>query len=116
MDRVPENGLVFGTPNQGDELVMRLMSVRNYPRACTLHAMGSLIGDYMQPAIGYTSPFMMTLGITTQDFEETRAATQMKSARATQKADSPMAKYMPEMRDIKADWDIACLLYTSRCV
>lgn len=105
--RVTENGLVFGTPHQGDEMVMRLMSVRNYPRACTLHAMGSLIGDYMQPAIGYTSPFMMTLGITTQDFEETRAATQMKSARATQKADSPMAKYMPEMRDIKADWDIA---------
>lgn len=105
--RVTENGLIFGMPQHGDEMAMRLMSVRNYPRACTLNAMGSLIGDYMQPAIGYTSPFMITLGITTQDFEETRNATQMKAARATQKADSPMARYMPELRDIKADWDIA---------
>lgn len=105
--RVTENGLVFGTRAQDDEVVMRTMSVRNYPRACTLHTMGALIGDYMQPAIGYTSPFLITLGITTQDFEETKNATQMKAARATQKAESPMAKFMPELRDIKADWDIA---------
>ena len=105
--RVTENGLVFGLPQFGNEVVMRSMSVRNYPRACTLHAMGSLIGDYMQPAIGYSSPFMITLGIVTTDYEETRAKTQMMSARATQKADSPMAKYMPELKDNKADWDIA---------
>ena len=105
--RVTENGLVFGLPQLDNEIVMRTMSVRNYPRACTLHTMGSLIGDYMQPAIGYTSPFMITLGITTGDFEETRNKTQMMSARATQKAESPMAKYMPELRDLKVDWDIA---------
>ena len=105
--RIDENGLVFGLPQLGNEVVMRSMSVRNYPRACTLHAMGSLIGDYMQPAIGYSSPFMITLGIVATDYEETRAKTQMMSARATQKADSPMAKYMPELKDNKADWDIA---------
>lgn len=105
--RVTEDGLVYGLPQRNNEIVAKCMSVRSYPKACTLNAMGSLIGDYMQPAIGYTSPFMITIGITTQDFEETRAATQMKAARATQKADSPMAKFMPELQDIKHDWDIA---------
>lgn len=105
--RPTEDGLLYGLPQHGNEIIARCMSVRSYPKVCTLNAMGALIGDYMQPAIGYTSPFMITLGITTQDFEETRAVTQMKSARATQKADSPMAKFMPELRDIKGDWDIA---------
>ena len=105
--RVTEDGLVYGLPQRGEEIIAKCMSVRSYPKACTLNAMGALIGDYMQPAIGYTSPFMITLGIITQDFEETRATTQIKAARATQKADSPMARFMPELRDIKQDWDIA---------
>lgn len=105
--RVTEDGLIYGLPQRKNECIARCMSVRSYPKACTLNAMGSLIGDYMQPAIGYTSPFMITIGISTLDFEETRAATQMKAARATQKADSPMAKFMPELQDIKHDWDIA---------
>lgn len=105
--RVTEDGLVYGLPQRNNEIVARSMSVRSYPKACTLNTMGSLIGDYMQPAVGYTSPFMITIGITILDFEETRAATQMMAARATQKADSPMAKFMPELQDIKADWGIA---------
>lgn len=105
--RVTEDGLIYGLPQRKNECVAKCMSVRSYPKACTLNAMGSLIGDYMQPAIGYTSPFMITIGISTLDFEETRAATQMKAARSTQKAESPMAKFMPELQDIKHDWDIA---------
>ena len=105
--RVTEDGLIYGLPQRNNEVVAKCMSVRSYPKVCTLNAMGSLIGDYMQPAIGYTSPFMITIGISTLDFEETRAATQMKAARATQKAESPMAKFMPELQDIKQDWDIA---------
>lgn len=105
--RVSEDGLIYGLPQRNNEIVARCMSVRSYPKACTLNAMGSLIGDYMQPAIGYTSPFMITIGITTLDFEETRASTQIKSARATQKSESPMAKFLPELHDIKHDWDIA---------
>lgn len=105
--RVTEDGLKYGLPQRGNEIISKCMSVRSYPKAFTLNAMGSLIGDYMQPAIGYTSPFIITIGITNQDFEETRAATQMKAARATQKAESPMARFMPELQDIKKDWDIA---------
>jgi conjugal transfer ATP-binding protein TraC len=105
--RVSEDGLLFGLPQKREEFIIKCMSVRSYPKACTLGVMGSLIGDYMQPAIGYTSPFLISIGIVTQDFEETRALTQMKSARATQKADSPMARFMPELQDIKYDWDLA---------
>lgn len=105
--RITDEGVLYGLPQHRNEILARCMSVRSYPRACTLNAMGSIIGDYMQPALGYTCPFMITLGIVTQDFDETRNITQMKSARATQKADSPMAKFMPELADIKHDWDIA---------
>ncbi|MBK6639100.1 MAG: type IV secretion system protein TraC [Rhodocyclaceae bacterium] len=105
--RITESGIKYGLPQLGNEYVCRSMTVRSYPKACTLHGMGALIGDAMQPAIGYTCPFAITIGVTTQDFEETRNVTQMKAARATQKAESPMAKFMPELADIKFDWDLA---------
>ena len=105
--RVTEDGLLYGLPQRNNEFMTKLMTVRSYPKHCTLNTMGSLIGDYMQPSIGYTCPFMITVGIITQDFEETRAATQLKSARATQKAESPMARFMPELADIKSDWELA---------
>lgn len=105
--RVTESGLLYGLPQQDNEIMAHCMSVIRYPKVCTLHAMGSLIGDYMQTAIGYTSPFAITIGIITQDFEGTRNKTQMVAARATQKADSPMARFMPELQDIKRDWDLA---------
>ena len=109
--RLSEDGVHVGLPQRDEEYVIKSMSVRSYPKICTLNSMGALIGDYMQPALGYTSPFAITIGIQTVDFEETRAVTQMKAARATQKAESPMAKFMPELNDIKHDWDIAQRAY-----
>lgn len=105
--RVTEGGLLYGLPQNKDEVLARCMSMRSYPKATTLHAMGQIIGDYLQPSLGYNCPYAITLGVITQDFEQSRATTQMKSARATQKADSPMARFMPELQDIKQDWDIA---------
>jgi conjugal transfer ATP-binding protein TraC len=105
--RPTENGMVFRSAGTAEPMVATCMSVRSYPKACTLHAMGGLIGDYIHGAIGYSSPFVITLGVLAQDFEETRNMTQMKAARATQKAESPMARFMPELRDQKHDWDLA---------
>ena len=105
--RVTESGLLYGLPQHGNEILARCISMRSYPKATTLHAMGQVIGDFLQPSLGYTCPYAITIGVMTQDYEETRAATQIKAARATQKADSPMAKFMPELQEIKQDWDIA---------
>lgn len=105
--RVTEHGLLYGLPQDDSEIMAHCMTVIRYPKVCTLHAMGSLIGDYMQTALGYTSPFTITVGIVTQDFEGTRNKTQMIAARSTQKADSPMARFMPELQDIKQDWLLA---------
>jgi conjugal transfer ATP-binding protein TraC len=105
--RVTESGLLYGLPQQKNEIVTHCMSVIRYPKACTLNAMGSMIGDYMQTALGYPCPFALSIGVIIQDFEGTRNKTQMAAARATQKADSPMARFMPELRDIKHDWDLA---------
>lgn len=111
--RVTENGLLYGLPQHDNEIMAVCMSMRSYPKATTLHAMGQIIGDYLQPSIGYNCPYAITMGVVTQDFEQTRAATQMKAARATQKAESPMARFMPELQDIKHDWDIANKSYDS---
>lgn len=105
--RVTENGVRYGYPQNGDEMVLRCMTVKSYPSHCTLHTMGSMIGDYMQTAVGYNSPFCITLGVVAQDFEDARQTTQMKSARAMQKAESPMAKYLPELKELNKDWRAA---------
>jgi conjugal transfer ATP-binding protein TraC len=105
--RTHEDGLFFGLPQRGDEFVAKCMTVRSYPKKYTLHAMGNLIGDYLQPTIAYNCPFLIVCGIEVQDFQKTREVTQIKSARATQKAGSPMARFLPDLAKQKMDWDIA---------
>lgn len=105
--RVTESGLRFGLPQQGNEMEATVMSVRSYPKAQTLNAMGALIGDAMQSSLGYSCPFVVSLTVQVQDFERQRAVTQMKNARATQRAESQMAKFMPELADVKHDWNLA---------
>jgi conjugal transfer ATP-binding protein TraC len=105
--RAHEDGLFFGLPQRGDEFVAKCMTVRSYPKAYSLHAMGNLIGDYLQPTIAYNCPFLIACGIEIQDYQKTREITQIKSARATQKADSRMARFLPDLVKQKDDWDIA---------
>lgn len=105
--RVTAEGLRYGLPQHGNEIVMQSLSVRSYPKQCVLQDMSDVIGDSIQSALNYSSPFLVTLGIVVQDFNAQRNVTQMTAARATQKFESPMARFMPELKDIKYDWDIA---------
>lgn len=105
--RVTDKGLRFGLPQDGNDLVAHVMSVRSYPPSFTLNGMGQLIGDWTQAALGYPCPFLITLVAVTVDYEENRNKTQMKQARATQNAESPMAKFLPDLAEKKRDWDIA---------
>jgi conjugal transfer ATP-binding protein TraC len=105
--RVTDTGMRFGLPQHGNEMQATVLSVKSYPKAQTLNAMSALIGDAMQTSLGYACPFVMTLVVQVQDFERARTVTQMKNARATQRAESPMAKFMPDLQDVKADWNLA---------
>lgn len=105
--RVTESGLLYGMPQVEGTVKTRLFSVRSYPKAITLHAMGNLIGDAMQSSIGYSSPFMITVGIAVDNYEKARNKTQLRSARAQQRAESPMAKFMPQLAAVSQDWKLA---------
>jgi conjugal transfer ATP-binding protein TraC len=105
--RTTAEGMRYGLPQHDDEIVMQALSVRAYPKRCTLGDMGALIGDALQAALNYATPFVVTLGVIVQDFNTQRNVTQMTAARATQKFESPMSRFMPELKDRKDDWDIA---------
>lgn len=105
--RVEQSGLKFGLPQDGNEIVAHVMSVRSYPPSCTLHSMGQIIGDWTQTALGYPCPFLVTMTAVTKDYETSKNQTQMKQVRATQQAESQMAKFLPDIAEKKRDWDIA---------
>lgn len=85
---------------------MRLLSVRSFPPRFALWNMGSLIGDLYQATLQYPCPFMITLGVHVLDAEATRNWAYLKAARATTNATSYMARFLPDMQERKADWDI----------
>ena len=89
-----------------DPQEMRLLSVRSFPPRFALWNMGSLIGDLYQATLQYPCPFMITLGVHVLDAEATRSWAYLKAARATTNATSYMARFLPDMQERKADWDI----------
>jgi conjugal transfer ATP-binding protein TraC len=93
-------------PDQAEGRELRLLSVRSFPPRFALWNMGSLIGDLYQATLQYPCPFMITLGVHVLDPEATRNWAYLKAARATTNATSYMARFLPDMQERKADWDI----------
>lgn len=85
---------------------LRLLSIRSFPPRFALWNMGSLIGDLYQGTLQYPCPFMLTLGVFVLDPEATRNWAFLKAARATTNATSYMARFLPDIQERKADWDI----------
>ncbi len=107
IQRVTPEGLVFGLPERGNEACVKALSVRSYPPSYSLHGMSALLGDYFQTTLGYPCPFLITLGARTLDYDATRHAVTLRSARATQNAGSQMARFQPDLAEKKRDWDLA---------
>jgi conjugal transfer ATP-binding protein TraC len=102
--RPQPKGILVG--NADHVVEVRFMSVTNYPRNMAIWDMGNLIGDALQNALRYPCPFLLALNVHVPDYDSTKQKATVKSARATQNADSVMAKFMPDMKEKKADWDI----------
>lgn len=105
--------LRYGMPGEPSEIHSRLYSVSGYPKDFPLWAMGNLIGDFYQGQLGYPCPFVITMGIRVLDQSDHKNIAQMKGARATTNATSPMARFMPEFQDKKRDWDIVNRSYAA---
>lgn len=86
---------------------MRAMSVRSYPKTFLLPQMGNLIGSAENTTLSYPCPFLITMGVQFLDYDAQRNTTIVKAARATQGAESPMAKFQPDLIDRGHDWAIA---------
>ena len=85
---------------------LRLLSVRSFPPRFALWNMGGLIGDLYQGTLQIPCPFLLSLGVHVLDAEATRNWAYLKAARATTNATSYMARFLPDLQERKADWDI----------
>lgn len=90
-----------------EHIATRVYTVKSYPKVFALWQMSSLIGDIYQGTLQYGCPFMITMGLFFKDRDAVKNITQMKQARATQNAESPLAKFMPQYAGQKEDWDMA---------
>lgn len=100
-------GLTLRKEGQPDALEARFYSVKSFPEHFALWQMGSLIGDLMQPALQYTTPFLLTLGVQILDPNATRSVVTANLVRATQNAGSKMATVMPDVNKKLQDWSAA---------
>ena len=104
--RIRQTGIDLFNPAEAQTRELRLLSVRSFPPRFALWNMGSLIGDLYQGTLQYPCPFLLTLGVHVLDPEASRSWAYLKGARATTNATSYMARFLPDLQERKADWDI----------
>ena len=101
------NGLLLWKEGSDKRLDARFFSIKSFPERFGLWQMGSLIGDLMQPALQYSSPFLLTMGARVLDPNATRTTVTANHVRATQNAGSKMAIVMPDVGKKARDWTAA---------
>lgn len=112
-DVAPDHILLSKEVTSGDgetaarQLELRFFSIKSFPENFGLWQMGSLIGDLMQPALQYNTPFMLTMGVQILDPNSTRNVVTANHVRATQNVGSKMASVMPDVGKKARDWAAA---------
>lgn len=101
------SGLRLWKESGDDVLEARFYSIKSFPERFSLWQMGSLIGDLMQPALQYSAPFLLTMGVHVLDPNATKATITANHVRATQNAKSKMADVMPDVGKKLQDWTAA---------
>jgi len=101
------NGLTLWKENSPYVLEARFYSIKSFPERFALWQMGSLIGDLMQPALQYSAPFLLTMGVHVLDPNVTKSVVMANHVRATQNAKSKMADVMPDVNKKLQDWTAA---------
>lgn len=102
-----ENALLFRKPSKKEVISGQFFVAKSYPEHFGLWRMGALVGDSLQNTLQYPCPFLITMGVQFQDAADVQASVTANQLRATQNAESSMAKMMPELAEKKKDWDQA---------
>ena len=69
--------------------------------------MSAVTGDLMQSALQYACPFLITMGVEILDPIAMKSVVTANHVRATQNAESSMAKIMPDVAKKLQDWTVA---------
>ena len=101
------SGLTLWKEGSQDVLEARFYSIKSFPEHFSLWQMGSLIGDLMQPALQYSAPFLLTMGVHVLDPNVMKSVVTANHVRATQNAKSKMADVMPDVGKKLQDWTAA---------
>lgn len=97
--------------HKGEAFSILPYHVRQFPQTWPGFNNGQLIGSFHNNILRIPCPFIATLTVNAPDQVSAKGRVKHRSVRATQMADSPMAKYVPQWKDRKVDWD-----YTARKV
>lgn len=100
-------GLTLCKEGHDTALEARFYSIKSFPERFALWQMGSLIGDLMQPALQYSAPFLLTMGVHVLDPNVMKSVVTANHVRATQNARSKMAEVMPDVGKKLQDWTAA---------
>lgn len=100
------HGLTLTKVGTDKTMEMRFLSIKSFPESFPLWSMGALIGDIMQPALQYTCPFLITMGVHVLDQNTSKTQVTANHIRATQNAGSKMAKIMPDTERKLKDWTV----------
>lgn len=95
--------------HQGEAYSVIPFHVKQYPNNWPGYNNGELIGSFLYKVRSIPCQFVATLTVKIPDAISVKSMVKAKSARATQMSDSPVAKFVPQWKDRKRDWD-----YTSR--
>jgi conjugal transfer ATP-binding protein TraC len=100
-------GLVFTQAGHAGSVEARFYSIRSFPEQFALWQMSAVTGDLMQSALQYACPFLITMGVEILDPIAMKSVVTANHVRATQNAESSMAKIMPDVGKKLQDWTVA---------
>lgn len=103
--QVDENNLTFFADNNEKQIKARCFSIKNYPTIWAQWQCRDLIGDYFQDLRKMEYPFLTSFAITVPANETSlQAKASAKNFNATRMADTPIAKFLPEIRTKAQEW------------
>lgn len=115
--RVKGSQLLFGLPPEepgepDTRIAVRSFGVHQYPTSKELWEMNNIVGSLFNDVHQYPCPYLITCGVVILDQSavETRAA--LRGARATQNAESKIAKLQPELALQNRDWKAVSMQLT----
>lgn len=104
---IRENEILFHSLDSDARISAVSMSVRGYPKEFPLHKINGLTGSPKGSGASYPCPYLITTLVSVPNFESSKAAAQLKSARAEQISTTEISKFIPVLSKEAEDWRLA---------